>query len=234
MFNIRDQGFGLNFNRGFGGRAPAAFGSTGVLEAQQRAADALGQEAAARNQRAIAGMQQQGETHRARIAAQASTLPARLANQRFQQVMPMIQGQLSQALAPIGGQSPPSPGITVGPVWSPDQIQQQVNAARASNDATLASRQQQMRQQVAGRGFGSNSPLAQALGVQLQGQNLSANAEAGREIPWQAAQGNAQQLLRSEQARETQFANRQQEDIERRRMQMTQANALLAALAGLA
>lgn len=210
------------------------------VEARLRALQAADQ--AAGQQRDIAASQQnlatqqRGETQRAQIAARASTAPARMQQQRFNTVYGDIRNQLGQmgaTFGQVGGQSPPSPEITVGGVWSPDQVQQQVNAARAGNDQATQARQAVMQRQMAGRGFGANSPLAMALGVGMGNQNLATNTGAEREIRWNAAQGNAQHQLATQQAREQQFASRQDEDIRRRQSQLQAYSALLGALGGL-
>lgn len=208
-----------------------------LLLKQKDAFDTAAQNAAYEQARGLEGMKQQGDTQRARIGARASTLGDRLGQQRFDAVFPWMQGQMGQIgnamLSPVGGQSPPSPEIGVGPVWNDGQVQQQVNAARASNDRQTATNMQTMQKKMAGRGFGANSPLAQALGAGMQNQNLASNMDASRGIRWDAAEGNAKQTLASQQAREAQFASRQDEDIARRRNQLQQYSALMSALTGL-
>jgi hypothetical protein len=150
----------------------------------------------------------------------------------------MGQGPFGQALTAGGGQVGQQPRIDAGPVWNAQQVQRQVNSARASNDATTASNMRQNRESLAGRGFGGNSPVAAALDSQTRAANLAANADSDRQIRWNAAQGNAQQTLQGQGARENQFASRQQEDIARKTPYVQgyfgQRNALLSALAGLA
>jgi hypothetical protein len=213
-----------------------------MLQQDRLGADAAAQKSAFENARALEGLRQAGDTQRAQIAANAQlgaarmgTLGDRLQQQRFGQMFPLLSGQLSQMgqFGRVGGQSGPSPNIKVGGVWNGNQIQQQVNATRANNDAALAAQQQAMQSKMAGRGFGANSPLAQALGTSMQNANLAANTGAEREIRWDAASGNAEHLLNSQVAREQQFATRMDEDIRRRQTQMQGYSALLAALSGL-
>lgn len=169
--------------------------------------------------------------------AEASELPARLAQQRFNQIFPMLQSHLGQAQAGFqtpGGSSGPSPEITVGPMWNPQQIQRQVNASRAANDQATAGRMQQAQRKVGASGFGSNSPLAMALQGNLQNQNLAANTANERETRMRAASENANQIFRTQMGREQQFAARQGEDIERRKPYFSTFNSLLSALAGMA
>jgi len=147
-----------------------------------------------------------------------------------------LQGHLGnvQGMMTAGGQSGPSPEITVGPVWNEQQIQQRVNAQRAANDQAMQSRTSDMQAGLAGRGFGANSPLAMALGQGFQNQNLATNTANERETRLGSAQMNAGHLLQTQQAREGQFASRQAEDIERRKPIWNSYNAILAALAGMA
>ncbi len=212
-----------------------------IMGDRSRIAAAKAQSQGFENDRALEGMRQAGDTQRAQLAANTAlatarmgTLGERLQQQRFSQLFPLLSGQFSAMgdFDRVGGQSGQSPNIKVGGVWSGDQVQQQVNATRATNDAGLAAQQQAMQQKMAGRGFGANSPLAQALGTSMQNANLAANTGAEREIRWDAAQGNAAHRLESQVARENQFATRMDEDIRRRQTQMQGYSALLAALAG--
>lgn len=161
-----------------------------------------------------------------------------LRQNRFNQVFPWLQGQLGSltsggGLATAGGQSPPSPEITVGGVWNPQQVQQQVNSARATSDQTTANRVRSIGQDTASRGFGSSSPLLQALQGQAYAANLGTNTANEREIRNNAAQQNSQQLLSTQSARENQFANRQKESIERTKPYWQTMNSLIGALGGL-
>ena len=89
------------------------------------------------------------------------------------------------------------------------------------------------RQQLAGRGYASNSPLLAALNQQAQGQGLQAKTAAEQQTRQNMAQLNAQQVLQSQQAREAQYAARQQEYLQGQQIAATRQNALLAALAGM-
>jgi hypothetical protein len=133
-----------------------------------------------------------------------------------------------------GSQVGAQPTISAGPVWNPQQIDQQVNATRAKNDAAAESQMRGIRSSTTGRGFGSNSPLLQALQTGVQNANTATNTEAERAFRQQAAEGNATQMLKGQTAQEQQFASRQDEDIRRRAPYFAQQNALIAALAGLA
>ncbi len=239
--SIRDSGFGLNYNKGFGSgktfMAKPQDNSQGwdLLTQRRQHEFTGGQNDANRGlQRYLGdqgdatqryGIDQTAATNREgnRLSYQASILPHNLKQGRFNAVFPLFQNALGGLQGAAGGGGGYSgggafgqqPNIDAGPVFSPGQVQQQVNAARSGNDAASAGRTRQMSTQLAGRGFGSGSPLAMALEQNLFGQNLAANAGNERDIRMGATQGNADHVLKAQQAREGQFAARQQEEIER-------------------
>lgn len=172
--------------------------------------------------------------------AEISTQPALQANQmkqdRFNSVFPWLQGQMGSfgsQMATAGGDSGQSPTIKVGGVWNPQQIQQQVNDTRAQNDRTTATKNAADASSLSGRGFGSNSPLLQALYGQNAAANLGTNTQAENQLRTQTAQQNAEHLLGTQTAKENQFASRQREDIERKKPIFSTYNSLIAALGGL-
>jgi len=172
----------------------------------------------------------------AQIAIQPATEANAFKQQRFNAIFPWLTGQmgnLQSNMARPGGQSGMSPEITVGGVLNPQQIQQQVNAARSGNDQSAATQMQGQTATTAGQGFGANSPLLAALHGQTMASNLATNTGNERDIRLQAATGNAQNLLATQGARETQFANRQREDIQRRTPIWGAYGSLLGALSGL-
>ena len=121
---------------------------------------------------AAQGAQEQANT---KLAISPALQANQLKQERFNSVFPWLQnfaGSLGSNLATAGGSSGKSPEITVGGVWNPQQIQQQVNATRAQNDQGMRSQNAQAAGQTAGMGFGSHSPLLQAL----YGQNFAANS----------------------------------------------------------
>lgn len=170
---------------------------------------------------------------RAQVSANAATLPALLQQERFRSVFPFLQQQAGATFGQVGGTSQPLPNITVGGVYSPQQTQEQVNAARAGNDRSTASTQLQTQQKLAGKGFGATSPLLQALQSQQQMAGMQANSEAERGIRFDAAGANAKQQLASEQARQAQWAQNEDIDVRRKQTQQQGYNALLSALTGL-
>lgn len=180
----------------------------------------------------IAGLQAQN-------ALDVSRLPIDWARERFGQVFPTIQGELTNIRNQLGQQPGPgglanSPEITVGPVWNNQQQQQAVNASRAYTDQATQARTRTMQRNLGGQGLGSNSPMASALQMGYQNQGLNTNVSNEREIKTGMAGQNAQHVLGTQQARENQFATRQDEDIRRRQPLWGSYNALLAQLGGLA
>lgn len=171
----------------------------------------------------------------AQIGADASMYPAKLAQERFNTVFPWLQGQFSSVGGGAPGGSPvgKQPNITVGGVWNPGQVQQQVNTSRANTDQSAASQMQNQTRQVASQGFGSNSPILAALKGQTLGNALQTNVGNETNIRQNAAQQNASHLLGTQQAAEGQYASRQAEDIKRRQTGAQMYSALLSSLAGM-
>ncbi len=217
-------------------RDAAQFGYQTNLAGQQNAAEAARQ--AAQLQLGREQLGQQSANQRAQI--EASLAPTRFAQTKFNAVFPWVQRTLGSfagggwGTAGYQGQGAQGqqPAISDAPVYSQGQVQQQVNAGRAQNDAATADRQRALSQRMAGRGFGTNSPLAMALSNSLFQGNLATNTGAEQDLRWKAAQGNASQVLEAQKARETQYASRQDEDIRRNQVVRNQQSALLASLLG--
>lgn len=187
-------------------------------------------------------------TVQAGIAADAAKYPAMLKQQRWDQLSPYVTGILGGlqnggtggAFGAGGlfgayqgqGQVGTQPQINAAPVYSQDQIQQQVNTARANNDQKTAGEIQQMNNSLGGHGYGSNSPLAAVLGASYQGQNMQANTANETSTRLNAAQMNSQQLLAAQQAQEAQFANRQNEDIQRGQVKSNLFGSLFGSILG--
>jgi hypothetical protein len=189
------------------------------------------------NQSKLMGQQIGGENYRAGLAAQAAELPAQLQQSRFNSVFPWLQGQFgnfgNSGVYSPGGQSTPAPTVSVSGVYTPQQVQQQVNQSRAQNDQATQGRVRGMQQDLGGRGLGATSPLAQELGAQYQGQNLATNTSNETNLRLGAAQANAGQVLQGQQARGALWNEAQQQDIARRQVTVGARNALLAAISGL-
>lgn len=211
-------------------------GSDPYGRATQGAAFQYNTETANRRQQAqLFGLGQQGENYRAGLAAQAQMYPATLQQSRFNTLYPTLLSQLGGGNPErVGGsQVGTAPQISAAPVWNNQQIQAQVNNQQGRNDVQTASAKRQIAGKLGGQGYGANSPLQQALGSMQDMQNLTANQDAATNIRWGAAQGNAQQLLAGQQAQEQQFAQRQQEDIERRKNASQYVSSIFAALSGM-
>lgn len=195
----------------------------------------------------------QGEAQRQNDLSIAQ-MPWDFKNKVFGTFSPLLQGLFGQVGGMLGGASGsgtggapppasspgPQPTITAGPVWNPQQIQQQVNAGQAQNAATANAQQQTNQKKLAGQGFGSNSPLLAGLNQAAANNLMAQNATTARQVPWNAAQGNATQLLNSQQAQEGQWQDYQQSDIARRQQALTAqgqqlnfGSSLVAALAGM-
>lgn len=234
MAGIRSGGFGLNFDYGFKPGKSFMIGSNQGQNsgfAQQQAA----QKQADDLQRQLFNLREAGDTSRANISAGVQRYGIDSRNNQFDRVF----GMLSRGMGGIGGgglvggASGPSPEITVGPIYSPGMIQQEINAGRASNDQRTAQQLRGIERQMGARGYASGSPLQMALNQQARQQNMIANTDVGRQTRWDTAQANADQVLKSQVAREQQFASRQGEDIERRKSNNQLRSAYVSALASL-
>lgn len=174
------------------------------------------------------------EARMAQLGQQQRELDAR--NNRFNLVygdMRNMLGNFNAGFGTVGGQSGDGPRIDARPVWDDQQVNQRVNATRAQNDAAMNSQNNQLRQTLAGRGFGSNSPLLMSSIFGNQARNTAMNADAERETRLGAAQVNAAQMLKGQQAQEAQYSNRMNEDIARRQSQINSYLGILSALGGL-
>lgn len=166
---------------------------------------------------------------------QASMAPINWARERFNSVFPVFQQALEGGFGSerVGGTNTPTPGITVGGVYSPQQIDQQVNAAKASSASDAATQKRMVEQQAGARGMSSRSPLVAALSGGIDAARMVGDADAERGIRFDAAGANAKQQLATETQRANVWAQNNQLDINRRQAIANQQNQLLAALAGI-
>ena len=164
----------------------------------------------------------------------------------FNRTMPYIDrafanmGDTSLSTAMIGGQNTPLRPLPQDSIWNAQQIQEQVNNARAMGDQGAQARMDDLSGDLASRGYGANSPLAMALRQGVQSTTAASNADQERQIRWDAAQGNAGQALNVGRLAQQQWSDFNQSEIERRRTQLdgfinNQRNmtALISAIAGL-
>lgn len=141
----------------------------------------------------------------------------------------------------IGGTNTPLPNLPPDYVYSPDMIQQQVNAARATSDEGTASAKTENAKNMASKGFGSRSPIAMAMDQAADNAGRARNADSEREIRFDAAGANANQALNVGQLAQQAWQDWNSLDVERRRTQLNslmsnQSNlaSLISALSGLA
>jgi hypothetical protein len=260
--SIRDQGFGLNYNQGFGSGKFFGGAPTAQIGAQRQAgaADALNQRRRDQAQfgynRALQGDQlgqRERESQRdydarlqgyanqtgiANINAAASRYPHDLKQGRWNQVWPfakdLIGNASGQGTSGYAGSGPVGAvtDISDAPVYSEQRIREQVNAQRAGNDAQAAARNQKLSRELAGRGYGSRSPLAMALSQANLNQAMGANTQAETGLRFEAARANSEQVLEAQKAREAQRSNLNQEDIARGQQQRTFLTNLLNGIWG--
>lgn len=119
-------------------------------------------------------------------------------------------------LSGVGGQAPALPGLPSSEVFSGDQVNQQVNAARAQGDQGAAEQTRQSQQRLAAQGFGSRSPIQAALQQQILTGAGASNADQERQIRLDAAQANAQQGLSVGSLANQQYQLNNDQDIRRR------------------
>jgi hypothetical protein len=229
------------------------------FQKQKLAADQAMMQQKMQMEREIAAGNNLAQLQAADKSANASMYPHTLANSRWNQVFPMFNSLMNggdvggagggsgggnwwtgatssgtgssaggSGYTPVGTQ----PKIDAGPIWSAPQIQQQVNAQIAANNARTAGQNRRISQDLGSRGFGSRSPLSMALMNQGNMANMAANAASDRGIRWDAAQGNATHLLNSQKAQESQFASRQAEQLENQKNQLGYKGSLINALMG--
>lgn len=186
------------------------FGHNKQLAAQQYGyTDALAQ----KQLNARAAESAAARAHASQMAASARAHEAAMQNRtlaqsqgRWNTVVGMINPYLNNGSASGGyfGRGPvgTTPNIDASPIYSPDMIQQQVNAQRAGNDARMVGDIRSIQQGAAGRGFGSRSALAQSLEQNARMANLLANTSNERETRMNAAQTNRDFQLKAQQAQE--------------------------------
>lgn len=107
------------------------------------------------------------------------------------------QQQQGRSIVRTGYRPATAYGVSAKPIWSESQIQQKLNSAQGVNNQATANNVRQMEGQMAGRGFGSNSPLQMALAAQMGAAGRAANMDADLNTRWGAAEGNAQHVQRA-------------------------------------
>lgn len=125
------------------------------------------------------------------------------------------------------------PFIDTSGVLTPAQIQQQVNAAYARNDAKTNSETLRLIEDMSGRGFSANSPILSALRVGLTGQNLRTSILAEQQIRLEGAKANAEQVLASQKALSEQFIAQEGVLIDKDKNDVTRTVGVLSAISQL-
>jgi hypothetical protein len=170
--------------------------------------------------------------------AETARLTTKLAfaQTKFDQVYPFVHDSLvnTQNGVTTPGLLADPPFVSSRGVLTAAQIQAQINAAWAKNDSRTTALIAQTQKDLAGRGFSSNSPLLEAVAASYQGQNLRANLEAATSITIQAAQANADQVLKGQGLANDQYNQRQSVSLESERNQVTRQVGFVSALAQLA
>lgn len=172
--------------------------------------------------------------------------PLNFKRETFNKIFPMVtglmgQGDSSSSFGKVGGENTPLPRLPNSFVYSPDQIQQQVNSARAQGDQGAFTQKQTIAADAGARGFGTRSPFAMASAQAADTGARMSNADQERQIRFEGAGANAKQDLAVGGLANQQWQQFNQADIERRRSQLeaqlgSQRNmqSLLATLAGFA
>lgn len=185
-----------------------------------------------------ARMQDQTQQRSQDLNFQLGKMPFDWQREKFSQTFPLFQQALGNFGSGtqgqrVGGENTPAPDVTVGGVYSPEQVRQQTNAAYSHNAGLAATANRDTQSNAAARGMSTNSPLVQALMGQQQAARMAADSDAARQIGFDAAGANAKQQTASEALREQTWQANNQLDVNRRQQAASQQNALLAALSGL-
>lgn len=163
---------------------------------------------------------------------QAQLAPFTYRQQLTERLLPTILGGLGGTGSQVGGTIAPQPAFTASPVYTDQQMNQQVNAAVGQNDARTATQQRLLGQSAAGRGFGAASPATAALSRSIDTAGMRENATAEREIPFQAAQANNDSMFRGSQLMQQAWRDREDSDIRRRQQNISSVTSLLGLLGG--
>lgn len=134
----------------------------------------------------------------------------------------------------VGGQNPATPQVDASPIWNPQQIDQQVNSAKANNAQSADTQSKAAQTKLSAQGFGSKSPLLAALEGNIGQARMGADADAERGIRWDAASGNAGQVLKGQMANQNAAVAFNGQDIDRRKANNQYQTSLLSILGGLA
>lgn len=154
---------------------------------------------------------------------------------QFNQVYGMLNGQAAALNANMPGApgSAQQPQIYGGPMWTQTEINQNLNANAAASNRQTETTVNNQRSQLAGRGFGSRSPLGMALENQTRLGAMGQQADFARQFQQDTRRANVSHALDTQQAQEKQFSNRNQEANQRYNTQAQASSSLYNALANL-
>lgn len=119
----------------------------------------------------------------------------------YPQLLGQIFGQPSYRVGMSGARDVTLPGFTVGGIWSPQRIQEQVNLMRSIAEQQAAGQLRRQTTDLLGRGYGAGSPLLAALGQTSAMQNYAGQTQAENELRTRMDQMNKQHLMATQQAR---------------------------------
>lgn len=165
---------------------------------------------------------------------QLGMAPISLKRDIFNQVSPLLTGLVGGGgNERVGGTPTAAPDITRGPIWSGQQVDEQVNAGLSQNAANADTQMRQNSNNLAAQGFGQRSPLLAALNSSVGMQRAAADANFARDTRFNTAKDNAQQVTATDQLALDRWNQGEQNDIARRQMASNQMSQLAAVLAGL-
>jgi hypothetical protein len=136
------------------------------------------------------------------------------AQDKWNQVWPLVstflqnpnQGQVSIGWAQLTAALGPAPWISQGGVWTPSQVQSQLNALYARSDQKTATDIHDAQIDLAGRGFAGSSPILDMLRFSYEAANVQSSVEGAQQLALQAAQANSEMILNQQGKRQDQWA----------------------------
>ena len=146
------------------------------------------------------------------------------------QLLPLLQSAFATGGTGSGQLTGTQPTVNAGPIYTPQQTQQQVNQAVGGNDARYAGLVRQLQSRFGAAGVSPNSAAMQSLIATLGARNSADNADIRTSLPFETASGNAAHLLNSQIAQENQFSNRRQEQLGSQRNAIAMLSSILGVL----
>lgn len=83
------------------------------------------------------------------------------------------------------------PKVNSGPIWSEQQIQDQVNNLKASSAQQADTNARKYQERMAQQGYGQGSPITLGAQLAIDNNRMAGDSNAERQARWDAAQGNA-------------------------------------------